>query len=160
MTFYSNLTRLGETQKNRPLVFRRLFCSRAEWFGCHIKKQALHKQSHLNFFLIHYYLLLSKHRQVFLGNSEEWIGNKQNRHSSVEECRFLVSHRRFELRTTWLKVKCSTTWANGPGWDSRTRTYECRNQNPMPYRLGYIPISLKSENLPAYVKKFVPLSVK
>ena len=26
----------------------------------------------------------------------------------------LVSHRRLELRTTWLKVKCSTTWANGP----------------------------------------------
>ena len=37
---------------------------------------------------------------------------------------FLVSHRRFELRTTWLKVKCSANWANGPGWDSRTRTYE------------------------------------
>ena len=36
----------------------------------------------------------------------------------------LVSHRRFELRTTWLKVKCSANWANGPGWDSRTRTYE------------------------------------
>lgn len=24
--------------------------------------------------------------------------------------------------------------------DSRTRTYACRNQNPMPYRLGYIPM--------------------
>ena len=26
----------------------------------------------------------------------------------------LVSHRGFEPRTTWLKVKCSTTWANDP----------------------------------------------
>ena len=26
----------------------------------------------------------------------------------------MVSHRRFELRTTWLKVKCSANWANGP----------------------------------------------
>ena len=27
--------------------------------------------------------------------------------------RFMVTHRRFELRTPWLKVKCSTDWANG-----------------------------------------------
>jgi hypothetical protein len=41
------------------------------------QKKALRKQSHLNFFLIHYYLLLPKNRQVFLGKgivkSEEVI---------------------------------------------------------------------------------------
>ena len=26
----------------------------------------------------------------------------------------MVSYRRFELRTTWLKVKCSANWANSP----------------------------------------------
>ena len=41
----------------------------------------------------------------------------------------MVTHRRFELRTPWLKVKCSTDWANGSrykivGWGGRTRTYE------------------------------------
>ena len=40
----------------------------------------------------------------------------------------MVSHRRFELRTPWLKVKCSANWANGSnerkwlGWlDSNQR---------------------------------------
>ena len=28
----------------------------------------------------------------------------------------LVLHRRLELRTPWLKVKCSTAWANGSYW--------------------------------------------
>ena len=26
------------------------------------------------------------------------------------------------------------------GWGSRTRTYEWRDQNPLPYQLGYTPI--------------------
>ena len=34
--------------------------------------------------------------------------------TSIRLSFFLVSHRRFELRTTWLKVKCSANWANGP----------------------------------------------
>ena len=29
----------------------------------------------------------------------------------------LVTHRRFELRTPWLKVKCSANWANGSNVD-------------------------------------------
>lgn len=28
----------------------------------------------------------------------------------------MVTHRRFELRTPWLKVRCSTGWANGSYW--------------------------------------------
>ena len=35
-------------------------------------------------------------------------GHKSNRSL------IMVSHRRLELRTTWLKVKCSANWANGP----------------------------------------------
>ena len=54
---------------------------------------------------------------------------------------FCMRHRGFEPRTTWLKVKCSTDWANIPyilllSWASRIRTYECWNQNPVPYRLA------------------------
>ncbi len=26
------------------------------------------------------------------------------------------------------------------GWGSRTRTYEWRDQNPLPYQLGYTPV--------------------
>ena len=37
--------------------------------------------------------------------------------SSFLRVLWMVSHRRFELRTPWLKVKCSANWANGPrGW--------------------------------------------
>ena len=40
-------------------------------------KKALHKQSYLNFFLIHYYLLPPKNPyNHFLGKSEEEIGKK------------------------------------------------------------------------------------
>ena len=58
----------------------------------------------------------------------------------------LVSHRRFELRTPWLKVMCSADWANGPcclfptkkiyGWAGRIWTYECQSQSLMPYPLA------------------------
>ena len=52
----------------------------------------------------------------------------------------LVIHRRFELRTPWLKVKCSTDWASGSfGRGSRIRTYAWRSQSPLPYRLA-IPL--------------------
>ena len=32
---------------------------------------------------------------------------------------FLVTHRRLELRTPWLKVKCSTVWASGSFFATR-----------------------------------------
>ena len=58
----------------------------------------------------------------------------------------MVIHRGLEPRTPWLKVACSTAWANGPsvlnknikffGWGGRIWTYECGNQNPVPYRLA------------------------
>ena len=51
----------------------------------------------------------------------------------------VVIHPRFEPGTPWLKVTCSANWANGPkngGWGGRIWTYECGNQNPVPYRLA------------------------
>ena len=66
----------------------------------------------------------------------------------------IVKDRRFELRTTWLKVRCSTDWANPPylilwkvsknwvfgikpkNWARWIRTIECRSQSPVPYRLA------------------------
>ena len=52
-----------------------------------------------------------------------------------------MSVRGFEPRTTWLKVKCSTTWATHPyiiikNWASWTRTSECSSQSAVPYRLA------------------------
>ena len=53
----------------------------------------------------------------------------------------LVSRRRFELLTPWLKVKCSTDWANGRnagwgGWDRTTAMSESKS-DALP--LGYTP---------------------
>ena len=73
-----------------------------------------------------------------------------------------MSHRRLEPRTTSLKVRCSANWANGPYYrDSRTRTYACRNQNPMPYRLGYIPVfSLKDNKKMGWVVGLEPTTFR
>ena len=56
---------------------------------------------------------------------------------------FLVTRRRFELRTHCLKGSCSADWASGSyiiinknGWDGRIRTDECQSQSLMPYRLA------------------------
>ena len=52
----------------------------------------------------------------------------------------LVTHRRFELRTIALKVRCSTGWASESfGRGSWIWTNECQNQNLVPYRLA-IPL--------------------
>ena len=49
-------------------------------------------------------------------NREHWNRNEKSL-ETVDTQRLqgfsLVIHRRFELRTPWLKVKCSTDWANG-----------------------------------------------
>ena len=66
----------------------------------------------------------------------------------------MVIHRRFELRTPWLKVTCSTIWANGAtnlrrylyGRGGRIWTYECWNQNPVPYRLA-TPLKLMGREM-------------
>ena len=54
------------------------------------------------------------------------LGMKELQSSTLAtwSCRLfiLVTHRRFELRTPWLKVKCSTDWANEScflGWIMR-----------------------------------------
>ena len=56
-----------------------------------------------------------------------------------------MKHRGFEPRTTWLKVKCSTDWANIPfviisavhlNRASWIRTSDCSSQSAVPYRLA------------------------
>ena len=53
-----------------------------------------------------------------------------------------MRHRGFEPRTTWLKVKCSTNWANIPyqiksfNWARWIWTTECSSQSAVPYRLA------------------------
>ena len=60
---------------------------------------------------------------------------------------FLLSVRGFEPRTTWLKVKCSTTWATRPyqqlnfyreNAQSRNRTSDTRIFSPLLYQLSYL----------------------
>ena len=60
---------------------------------------------------------------------------------------FKVKHRGFEPRTTWLKVKCSTNWANAPYYliitfkvnaQSRNRTSDTRIFSPLLYQLSYL----------------------
>ena len=96
------------------------------------------------FFTIHYSFLLSKNRPRFLWivKSEEVIS--KNRQSSVEACRFLVTRRRFELRTHCLKGSCSACWANGSyGWDGRIWTDEMPESKSGALPLGDIPISVR-----------------
>ena len=49
-----------------------------------------------------------------------------------------MTHRGFEPRTPWLKVKCSTAWANGSyfGWGGGIWTHAWRSQSPLPYHLA------------------------
>ena len=58
-----------------------------------------------------------------------------------------MRHRGFEPRTTWLKVKCSTNWANAPYYliitfkvnaQSRNRTSDTRIFSPLLYQLSYL----------------------
>ena len=62
-----------------------------------------------------------------------------------------MRHRGFEPRTTWLKVKCSTNWANIPyavfvalqlsckaNAQSRNRTSDTRIFSPLLYQLSYL----------------------
>ena len=55
-----------------------------------------------------------------------WFLNQKPHKSKM--CGFMVTHRRFELRTPWLKVKCSANWANesnGVEWRIRTVGLQC-----------------------------------
>ena len=49
-----------------------------------------------------------------------------------------MKHRGFEPRTTWLKVKCSTNWANTPYAQNRNRTSDTRIFSPLLYQLSYL----------------------
>ena len=71
-----------------------------------------------------------------------------------------MRHRGFEPRTTWLKVKCSTDWANAPytfasNWASWIRTSECSSQSAVPYRLA---IAQCFALLAGWIKGFEPLA--
>ena len=61
-----------------------------------------------------------------------------------------MSVRGFEPRTTWLKVKCSTTWATRPysfrkeNAQNRNRTSDTRIFSPLLYQLSYLGIDYKS----------------
>ena len=58
-----------------------------------------------------------------------------------------MRHRGFEPRTTWLKVKCSTDWANIPynlfsyNAQSRNRTSDTWIFSPLLYQLSYLGTS-------------------
>ena len=60
-----------------------------------------------------------------------------------------MRHRGFEPRTTWLKVKCSTNWANiprlnKPNAQNRNRTSDTRIFSPLLYQLSYLGINCGS----------------
>ena len=85
---------------------------------------------------------------------------------TFHESGYLMRHRGFEPRTTWLKVKCSTNWANTPykiviysckanaqafsnqlslnlykvNAQSRNRTSDTRIFSPLLYQLSYLGI--------------------
>ena len=70
-----------------------------------------------------------------------------------------MRHRGFEPRTTWLKVKCSTDWANAPysflgnhpNRASWIRTSDCSSQSAVPYRLAialYMTPSVSFRHIP------------
>ena len=51
----------------------------------------------------------------------------------------MVSRWRFELQTLWLKVKCSTDWANGTfnmAASARLELAKCHSQSVVPYHLA------------------------
>ena len=64
---------------------------------------------------------------------------------------FHMRHRGFEPRTTWLKVKCSTDWANIPynlfsyNAQSRNRTSDTWIFSPLLYQLSYLGTSYSDE---------------
>ena len=57
---------------------------------------------------------------------------------TFHESGYLMRHRGFEPRTTWLKVKCSTNWANTPYAQNRNRTSDTRIFSPLLYQLSYL----------------------
>ena len=61
--------------------------------------------------------------------------------------RCFMRHRGFEPRTTWLKVKCSTNWANIPYAQNRNRTSDTRIFSPLLYQLSYLGIKLRGKDL-------------
>ena len=76
-----------------------------------------------------------------IGNSKEFpITQKTATLSPVWRLLIFMRHRGFEPRTTWLKVKCSTDWANTPYAQNRNRTSDTRIFSPLLYQLSYLGI--------------------
>ena len=62
----------------------------------------------------------------------------------------MVTHPRLERGTPWLRVRCSTNWANEScGWDSRTRTCEMTESKSVALPTWLYPIM-------AYLQGFEP----
>ena len=61
-----------------------------------------------------------------------------------------VKHRGFEPRTTWLKVKCSTDWANAPYLFNYHFQSECpepeSNQRHEDFQSSALPTELSGQN--------------
>ena len=67
--------------------------------------------------------------------------------STIELHAHMVTRRRLELLTHWLKVSCSTTWATESsvvnlGWGSWIRTSEMTESKSVALPLGYAPITV------------------
>ena len=76
-----------------------------------------------------------------IGNSLEFpITQKTATLSPVWRLLIFMRHRGFEPRTTWLKVKCSTDWANTPYAQNRNRTSDTRIFSPLLYQLSYLGV--------------------
>ena len=89
--------------------------------------------------------LTSKFKWEGYTNTIKKLITKSNEFSHI------MRHRGFEPRTTWLKVKCSTNWANIPyavfaalqlsckaNAQSRNRTSDTRIFSPLLYQLSYL----------------------
>ena len=60
---------------------------------------------------------------------------------------FFMRHRGFEPRTTWLKVKCSTDWANAPFMFLKNTCPEPEsNQRHMDFQSIALPTELSGQN--------------
>ena len=101
-------------------------------------------------------ILLPKYKAtkiIFLGQNLDMfyrLSQKQRNPWFFKQfrCFSLLRHRGFEPRTTWLKVKCSTDWANTPykifqtkNAQNRNRTSDTRIFSPLLYQLSYLGMS-------------------
>ena len=106
--------------------------------------QTLHSKNSLCRRNADIYSLLQPSADAHIKNSgKHWKIN-------ASRCFCFVRHRGLEPRTTWLKVKCSTDWANTPflylitkNAQNRNRTSDTRIFSPLLYQLSYLGMWVK-----------------